>query len=100
MLTVLLDIHTQFIFDIGTYETIQVDLEFKDGSTQSVSTFEANRRIADLMQKKGMLIHKSEFIGGHNYDENLFAGRGGHRGAGYLLALIGYFAYPDMQSSQ
>jgi enterochelin esterase-like enzyme len=58
---------TQFIFDIGTYETIPVDLEFKDGSIQSVSTFEANRRIADLMQKKGMIIHKSEFIGGHNY---------------------------------
>lgn len=59
--------NTQFIFDIGTYETIPVDLEFEDGSTQSISTFEANRRVADLMEKKGMLIHKSKFIGGHNY---------------------------------
>ncbi|HHJ0490292.1 TPA: alpha/beta hydrolase [Legionella pneumophila] len=58
---------TQFIFDVGTYETIPVDLEFKDGSTQSISTFEANRRIADIIQKKGILIHKPEFIGGHNY---------------------------------
>lgn len=58
---------TQFIFDVGTYETIPVDLEFKDGSTQSISTFEANRRIAEVIQKKGILIHKPEFIGGHNY---------------------------------
>ncbi|HHT9916371.1 TPA: alpha/beta hydrolase [Legionella pneumophila] len=61
------NLDTQFIFDIGTYEMIPVDLEFEDGSTQSISTFEANRRIADLMERKGMLIHKSEFIGGHNY---------------------------------
>jgi len=61
------NLDTQFIFDVGTYETIPVDLEFKDGSTQSISTFEANRRIADLMQKKGMLTHMPEFIGGHNY---------------------------------
>nr|HAT8713232.1 enterochelin esterase [Legionella jordanis] len=61
------NLNTQFIFDIGTYETIPVELDFEDGSTQSISTFEANRRIADLMEKKGMLIHKSEFIGGHNY---------------------------------
>jgi enterochelin esterase-like enzyme len=58
---------TLFIIDIGTYETIPVDLEFKDGSTQSVSSFEASQRIADLMQKRGTLIHKFEFIGGHNY---------------------------------
>lgn len=58
---------TQFLFDVGAYETIPVDLEFKDGSTQSSSTFEANRRIADLMQKKGILTHMPEFIGGHNY---------------------------------
>lgn len=61
------NLDTQFIFDVGTYETIPVDLEFKDGSTQSISTFEANCRIADLMQKKGMLAHMPEFIGGHNY---------------------------------
>lgn len=61
------NLDTQFIFDVSTYETIPLDLEFKDGSTQSISTFEANRRIADLMQKKGMLTHMPEFIGGHNY---------------------------------
>jgi enterochelin esterase-like enzyme len=61
------NLDTQFIFDVGTYETIPVDLEFEDGSMQSISTFEANRSIADLMQKKGILVHKTEFMGGHNY---------------------------------
>lgn len=58
---------THFILEVGTYETIPMELAFQDGSTQAISPFEATKHVFDMMKKHSMHVTCDEFIGGHNY---------------------------------
>ena len=57
---------TQFIFEMGSYETIPIDMEFEDGNIQSLSPFEANKQVVASMQNHGLMVTEHEFVGGHN----------------------------------
>ena len=56
----------QFIIEMGSNETIPIDMEFGDGTIQSLSPLEASKQVVESMKKHGLTVEEHEFIGGHN----------------------------------
>lgn len=61
------DGNTYFQIDIGAYENVPVDLQFRDGTIQSISSLEACVNTVKYMRSKKIDVELHEFIGGHNY---------------------------------
>ena len=58
---------TQFVLEIGTYETIPIELEFQDGRTQALSSYEANIKTYEHIIQNQLHVSRHEFTGGHDY---------------------------------
>jgi enterochelin esterase-like enzyme len=51
----------------GSFENQPVQLQFPDGSQQSLSILEANKNIYSHLKKRTGNAYFNEFVGGHNY---------------------------------
>jgi enterochelin esterase-like enzyme len=58
--------NTLFSIEAGTFETTPIELIFSDGTTQALSSFQANKNTVDNMNATGFKVIFHEFVGGHN----------------------------------
>lgn len=55
-----------FVFNMGTFEKTPIELQFRDGTVQALSSYDANLYAFELMVREGMPADWIEFVGGHN----------------------------------